>query len=828
MKTKGAQSIRRNKHNKKARSLKSRKQRSKRSIRRSTHKKGGKRRRMMQMGGGKRELIAAILEGDLDTVEKSIRSVTEPDKNIPFAGPFVVNATKKLRSTVEQSVGDTVLVNEGSSVNVSEINNHKQPVYAKIDGGWIQAQYLTPNPQFALGRTALYLACRSPVPNPAMVELLLDAGFNPNIPNNSDTNLGAGSYPLHGVVQAAKSIIEVGKHTDATLNDMVKIIDLLKPKGANLSAMNIYGMTAFQDYLKGVKPLINSSHGTLDSAIHWALIPLATPGPGHPPPYAPPPYAPPSYAPPPPSSYAPSHPPPPHPSSYAPPPPSSYAPSHPPPSHPPPKYAPPPSHHPSHPPPPGPPSSYAPSHPPPKYAHPPSHPPSHPHSHAPKTWFGEVFGFEENNKGTDNFKWVKQNVGAETGSDGDIILKTPTKKLHAGKFTMESLEALTRQLKPATSQAALLTYKEMNGDIKRFHQNPLLAGSLFQVASQFNMLEMASPDATPSHGITIYEHDGTQGPACAMACPAGTLFRNYFVNGTGQDIPEHQLDGLMGALSVLEGTVGPSYESSKQTVPRFWTMRNGYCFPTDNETLKAVSRFLAPAPAPAPAPEETLRRKFMNAIRYGIQWNTEVVPIGHRVAQIYCSALPIAYNESLPVASWKNFATAVLDAAYEATLAAGALLSQQRGGQRVKVFLTRVGGGVFGNPPGWIKASIDNARNKFKMYPLDVIMVNFTQPNVDYVESHQPLTPAFAPAVVSAPVVQVKYKWQWENDEGTDFNDFDVTISNMLETAYNTNSRNQQYIINLSNGTQWSFNFENMMQINTTTNSRRMINRVQV
>ena len=68
-----------------------------------------------------------------------------------------------------------------------------------------------------------------------------------------------------------------------------------------------------------------------------------------------------------------------------------------------------------------------------------------------------------------------------------------------------------------------LTYQELPGDVSLFHRNPALSGSLFQVASQFNVLEMTSPDVEPSAGITIYEHDRTQGPVCAMACPAGTV-----------------------------------------------------------------------------------------------------------------------------------------------------------------------------------------------------------------------------------------------------------------------------------------------------------------
>jgi hypothetical protein len=40
---------------------------------------------------------------------------------------------------------------------------------------------------------------------------------------------------------------------------------------------------------------------------------------------------------------------------------------------------------------------------------------------------------------------------------------------------------------------------------------------------------MANPVATPELGVTQYSTDRTQGPACALACAAGTVFRNYFV-----------------------------------------------------------------------------------------------------------------------------------------------------------------------------------------------------------------------------------------------------------------------------------------------------------
>ncbi len=111
------------------------------------------------------------------------------------------------------------------------------------------------------------------------------------------------------------------------------------------------------------------------------------------------------------------------------------------------------------------------------------------------------------------------------------------------RYTQETLASLDRPLVQAAALPAAdtgskeflhatqghslgpLTYEDVFGNVAKFHADPLLAGSLFQVASQFNVLEMVSPDVGPDAGVTGYQHDRTQGPACAMSCPAGTVFR---------------------------------------------------------------------------------------------------------------------------------------------------------------------------------------------------------------------------------------------------------------------------------------------------------------
>ena len=80
---------------------------------------------------------------------------------------------------------------------------------------------------------------------------------------------------------------------------------------------------------------------------------------------------------------------------------------------------------------------------------------------------------------------------------------------------------------------------------------------------------------------------------------------------------------------------------------------------------------------------------------------TQVRPPGtHRVAQVFASALPVAYSH-VGFADWEPFARLVLRASYEATLAMAACRSvQHASGQRVTVYLTALGGGTFQQPDG--------------------------------------------------------------------------------------------------------------------------------
>ena len=112
----------------------------------------------------------------------------------------------------------------------------------------------------------------------------------------------------------------------------------------------------------------------------------------------------------------------------------------------------------------------------------------------------------------------------------------------------------------------------------------------------------------------------------------------------------------------------------------------------------------------------------------GHQSGTEVTvgDSNHRVSQVFCSALPVAYS-GLPTSSWNHFPRLILDATYELTFYIAFQNLLKTGSN--KLYLTLVGGGVFGNKLDWILSSIDRSLGLFANSGLDVKVVSYGASN---------------------------------------------------------------------------------------------------
>ena len=243
---------------------------------------------------------------------------------------------------------------------------------------------------------------------------------------------------------------------------------------------------------------------------------------------------------------------------------------------------------------------------------------------------------------------------------------------------------------------------------------------------------MISPSVTPEDGVTRYEHDRTQGPACAMAAGAATIYRNYFVP-VGDQVGQTahcQLDGLSDVGAEISARLD-------RPVADLWEWRNGYALCT-RQGLDLIADLLR---AIGPKQADALAGK----LRIGIHRDVEVTDApgtpGPVVSQAFGSALPVAYGRP-PQPHWAAFAQLVLNAAYEATMLE-AVINARRGASNI-VSLTLLGGGAFGNAPEWIHAAIKRAVKKVQGFDLDVRLVSYGQPSVEVQELVKDLVPAKA------------------------------------------------------------------------------------
>eukprot|EP01048_Picozoa_sp_COSAG05_P004308 COSAG05_NODE_226_length_13453_cov_12.522315_13_plen_382_part_00 len=213
-------------------------------------------------------------------------------------------------------------------------------------------------------------------------------------------------------------------------------------------------------------------------------------------------------------------------------------------------------------------------------------------SGSPTQWFEDSFGFAEP-RGKGSFEQTRAQF--ELSADHSELQSKPAvasgrrRPFHVGGFDTPSVAELRMRLDQAQALAVVLgapepepepeaasgggglTFALVSGCAKTLHLSPAHAGAVFQVASQFNCLEMVSPGNAPEGGVTCYAMDHTQGPACAMACPAGTVYRNYFWSGRGQaGGSAKQLDTSAGMGEVLDNASH-----------KYWRMANGYLLPTE-------------------------------------------------------------------------------------------------------------------------------------------------------------------------------------------------------------------------------------------------------
>lgn len=321
------------------------------------------------------------------------------------------------------------------------------------------------------------------------------------------------------------------------------------------------------------------------------------------------------------------------------------------------------------------------------------------------SWFEKIFGFNEIEYFDTRKKLIelfKQNNGKHFDN------------IKIGTFKVIDNEQM-HMMFPQLQNKGTVSFQNIVDDIVEIHKYASSNNATIQVASQLNCLEMVDPNITPEHGITIYEYDNTQGPKCALCCPAGLAFRNYIYNG-GQTA-DYQIDMSDKLLNFFQ-----MYDENIS-----WDVCNGYLMINSDDILIKINNLLN-------------HKEFMNEakklIQSGFHFGQGVYKNNNVVNHVYCSGLPIVYNKKITnINLWDKLSKVFLDAMYENTLL-GACLNNINNGEKKPCFLTMIGGGVFGMKHSLIIDAIQNACQMIatKGYSLDVKLVHYKYIHKNYLQ----------------------------------------------------------------------------------------------
>lgn len=181
-------------------------------------------------------------------------------------------------------------------------------------------------------------------------------------------------------------------------------------------------------------------------------------------------------------------------------------------------------------------------------------------------WFERLTGFVETT-GEVGHEATRQRLALE---GQQLVSRVNGRRYCIGSLELVSLQVLRQRAQAGPALGGAGSFSVAQGNARALHAQPDCAGALFQVASQFNLLEMVGPGITPEDGVTRYAADATQGPACAIAAGAATVYRNYLVpvGGAAGQTRTRQLDGFADLGAALAQGLGRAPDT-------LWRMRNG-------------------------------------------------------------------------------------------------------------------------------------------------------------------------------------------------------------------------------------------------------------
>lgn len=327
-------------------------------------------------------------------------------------------------------------------------------------------------------------------------------------------------------------------------------------------------------------------------------------------------------------------------------------------------------------------------------------------SFSPSAWFEQLFGFRE------RVADVAKNIKCEeVGDDAFLVSLVNGKRYKAGNFQVRSISSF--DMKPRGGGKLHIIHGHGSYsthfdyiDVLSNQALPENDGATYLAASNFNCLEFVSQDQTALDGVTGYVYDRTQGPFCALAAGPAIVYRNYFVKHDGK------VGQLEKEIELLKKTpIHVTHGYPIITNPEFTNNSSNKKFKWDDENNYLVG---------------VHRGCQLTTTRNGN--NFALVNQDDRIVHhVYAAAFN--FNGTVDKCNLTiKISKYMLKAEYKAAILAAwenSLLYPNRKGSN-KLYLTLLGGGVFGNDIDLIADAIGSNINIIKDSGLDVYVVCFS------------------------------------------------------------------------------------------------------
>jgi len=342
------------------------------------------------------------------------------------------------------------------------------------------------------------------------------------------------------------------------------------------------------------------------------------------------------------------------------------------------------------------------------------------------TFFKNIIGETEENFAKNN-ELIKKTISWDPDKNVYMLKNNSSKKyFQAGTFSTLSIEDLRKKTATINSKNPgnfnVIEAESPIGqpyyqyvDIGANQADPKNKDVVFQVASNFNALELTSP-SDQMENISNYIYDKTQGPFASISAGSGLILRSYYAFITPKE---------------LENSNSKASTWKQYPVNHLWTTadKNKQLNLLQNTDIPVLNSYVA------------FYNKKLSEIK---NFETKNIEIGWHeniqvtsglmqgdkhmlindplqiINQVFTAAVDFYSNQAfLEDKKAINIAQNILDAAYEGTLRAAALFGKK------KVYLSLIGGGVFQNKLSWIASAIEKMENFIKNSGLEVTLIIF-------------------------------------------------------------------------------------------------------